>query len=275
VNTAPDVPAAGKQAVPPTASEDEQWNRDYGKWRRARLRRVQASARVWLGVLTALLGLLGSVVLFKGGDLVTGVTSNGWWQVALIALVGLVFATAVSAVAVGGVATWGGLEDIVPDIGPAPSEPDNDPFPNVPGNGAHLQPTPPGHQGASWLKPSWQKTLFRVVLWLGFIPKDDRDTALLVFEHDGGRAEHDWQRYRDDIVDNADRNRIYLHASRVVGVFAAAFIAMLAIAAVVAGTVSPAPSDVIVIHNGRLTCGPFGDSAKDTDVTQVIPVTSC
>jgi len=30
-----------------------------------------------------------------------------------------------------------------------------------------------------------------------------------------------------------------------------------------------------VIHNGRLTCGPFGDSAKDTDVTQVIPVTSC
>src|ERR1039457_7546761 len=121
VNTAPDVPAAGKQAVPPTASEDEQWNRDYGKWRRARLRRVQASARVWLGVLTALLGLLGSVVLFKGGDLVTGVTSNGWWQVALIAPVGLVFATAVSAVAVGGGATWGGLADIVPDIGPAPS----------------------------------------------------------------------------------------------------------------------------------------------------------
>jgi hypothetical protein len=84
-----------------------------------------------------------------------------------------------------------------------------------------------------------------------------------------------WEKYRDDIVDNADRNRLYLHASRVLGVFAAVFIAALAIVAVVAGTVAPAPSDVIVVHNGQLTCGPVVDSTKYTDVTNVVPVTSC
>ena len=39
--------------------------------------------------LTTLLGLLGSVVLFKGGSLVTGVTANGGFQVVLIVLVSL------------------------------------------------------------------------------------------------------------------------------------------------------------------------------------------
>ena len=50
----------------------------------------------------------------KGGDLVTGVTADGRWQVVLIVLVGLVFAAAVLAVIAGGVATWGGLKDIKP-----------------------------------------------------------------------------------------------------------------------------------------------------------------
>jgi len=53
------------------------------------------------------------------------------------------------------------------------------------------------------------------------------------------------------------------------------FIAALAIVAVVAGTVAPAPSDVIVVHNGQITCGSVVDSTKYTDVTNVVPVTSC
>ncbi len=56
---------------------------------------------------------------------------------------------------------------------------------------------------------------------------------------------------------------------------AAGLIALLAIMAVIAGTVSPPPSDVIVVHHGQVTCGPVGDSAKDTGVTQVIPVNTC
>ena len=50
---------------------------------------------------------------------------------------------------------------------------------------------------------------------------------------------------------------------------AAGLIALLAILAVIAGTVSPPPSDVIMVHNGQVTCGPVSDSAKDTGVTQV------
>jgi hypothetical protein len=250
-----------EQVVQPALSDDDLWNQDYGKWRRARLSRVQDSARVWLGVLTTLLGLLGSVVLFKGGSLVTGVTSNGWWQTVLILLVGVVFTTAVLAVVVGGVATWGGLKDISPpDENRRPSSQDEN-------------------------RGQWGRRLFRVVLTIALIPGRDRNKALEVFGGEvvsqepknsfGKDLEVSWRQYRDDIVDNADRNRIYLHASRVLGVFAAAFIAVLAVVAVVAGTVAPAPSDVIVVHHGQLTCGPVSGSTKYTDVTSVVPVTSC
>jgi hypothetical protein len=85
----------------------------------ARLQRVQAAAQVWLGVLTTLLGLVGSVVLFKGGDLVTDITTNRALQGILIGLVGLVFVSAVLAVITGGVATWGGLRDPTTTMAPA------------------------------------------------------------------------------------------------------------------------------------------------------------
>lgn len=255
-------PAGNGEAVQSVLSDDDLWDRDYGKWRRVRLRRVQDSARVWLGVLTTLLGLLGSVVLFKGGSLVTGVTSNGWWQTVLILLIGIVFTTAVLAVVVGGVATWGGLKDIPPAGNPQPPSPDKN-------------------------RGKWGRRLFRVVLTVALIPQQDRKKALEVFGGELVGSVEDlrdssqkdlkisWRTYRDDIVDNADRNRLYLHASRVLGVFAAVFIAVLAIVAVVAGTVAPAPSDVIVVHHGQVTCGPVSDSTKYTDVTHVVPVTSC
>jgi hypothetical protein len=67
--------------------------------------------------LTTLLGLLGSVVLFKGGALVTGVTADKSYQTVLIILVSLVFFFAVLAVMLGGIATWGGVEDIKPQDG--------------------------------------------------------------------------------------------------------------------------------------------------------------
>jgi protein-S-isoprenylcysteine O-methyltransferase Ste14 len=107
------VPEQVRQDVQQVTADDR-WYRAYEKARRTRLQRVQASARVWLGVLTTLLGLLGSVVLFKGGDLVTGVPANGWFQSLLILLVALVFTSAILAMIAGGAATWGGLDDIAP-----------------------------------------------------------------------------------------------------------------------------------------------------------------
>lgn len=92
----------------PADSADVGWIQDYQAWRRGRLKGVQDSASVWLGLLTTLLTLLGSVVLFKGGDLVISVTDNGWFQFFLILLVGLVFVAAILALIAGGSATWGG-----------------------------------------------------------------------------------------------------------------------------------------------------------------------
>ena len=102
----------------PVESDDVGWIRDYRAWRRGRLKGVQDSGGVWLGLLTTLLTLLGSVVLFKGGDLVTSVTRNGWFQFFLILLVSLVFVSAILALIAGGSATWGGLGDI-PEEGTA------------------------------------------------------------------------------------------------------------------------------------------------------------
>jgi hypothetical protein len=269
------------EAKPTLSSDGDLWDQDYGKWRRARLRRVQASARVWLGVLTTLLGLLGSVVLFKGGDLVTGVTSDGRWQVVLIFLIGLVFATAVLAVVTGGVATWGGLQDIPPK-GAGNTLPRASAGPGAllsPTTGKRAKKGKEGKKGKKGKKGWLGRRVFWLVLWVARVSPEDRITGLEVFGGgDGGQGkdpEESWQKYREDIVGNANRNRIYLHASRVLGVFAAVFIAVLAIAAVLAGTVAPAPSDVIVVHNGQLTCGPFSESSAATDVTQVVPVTSC
>jgi hypothetical protein len=105
VADADDFPEASTQA----AAQAERWETDRQKFEHTRLERVQASARVWLGVLTTLLGLLGSVVLFKGGDLITGVTASGLFQAILIVLVSMVFVVTVLAVIFGGQATWGGL----------------------------------------------------------------------------------------------------------------------------------------------------------------------
>jgi hypothetical protein len=86
-----------------------------------------------------------------------------------------------------------------------------------------------------------------------------------------------WMIYRDWdwSLASAERRRVYLHASRFAGVIAAGLIALLAIVAVIAGTVSPVPTEVIVVHHGRLSCGPVSESRMFTGVTQVMTVSSC
>jgi hypothetical protein len=84
-----------------------------------------------------------------------------------------------------------------------------------------------------------------------------------------------WLVYKKRSLYNANRRRALLHASRNLGVVTAGLIAVLAIVAVIAGTISPAPSVVIVVYHGRLTCIPVSEHTKYTGVTQVVPVSSC
>jgi hypothetical protein len=207
---------------------------------------------VFLGVLTTLLGLLGSVVLLKGGDLVTGVTDSGLFQGILVAVVGLVFAVTVLAVIFGGQVIWGGLADIS-----RPLDGDQAGPPAVPRISS-------GHR--QW----WLRAWFRFASVLALNP-DRRRPGRPDGKGTSARAPA-WQVHRDRSLASADRRRIYLHASRSVGVIAAG---LLAILAVIAGTVSPAPAQVIVIHHGRVGCGPVSRSLTYTGVTQVVPVTHC
>lgn len=228
-----------------TAASAEQWNKAVQKFELAKLERVQSSARVWLGVLTTLLGLLGSVVLIKGGDLVTEVTANGAFQTILIFLVAVVLAVTVLAVIFGGQATWGGLGFATSP--PVPTAPDS--------------------------RPRWRRAWFRVAVaidsWSG------SKKSATGRPGDAPRADGDGAAFRDWSLASAERHTIYLHASRSAGVLAAALIALLAIVAIMAGTVSPAPSYVIVVHHGRVSCSAVTQSGTFTGVTQVVTVGNC
>jgi len=256
--TVPQDVSGARPKHQPTSAEDPKWEQALEKARRTRLKRVQASAAGWLGVLTTLLGLLGSVVLLKGGNLVTEVTSNGGLQILLITLVSLVFLLAVLAVIVGSFATWGGLKDITP-IKKSSGQ------------------TSDGTQQAPRTR---QKQVIKLILWLARIPDDDREKALQIFDtpEAAEKEKSPVEQYKYDIETNAERNRIYLHASRSLGVAAAISIITLAVAAIIVGTASPpvpGPADVVVVYHGRFICVPVSDSAKYTDVTQVISVSGC
>lgn len=249
-----------------TAGEAERWGRDLQKFDRTRLERVQASARVWLGVLTTLLGLLGSVVLFKGGDLVTGVTANGLFQGILIVLVGMVFAVTILAVIFGGQATWGGLAIATQQAGTEAA------VLGAAGHEASLTSEAPVTRPADprpWWRRAWFS--FAALLALSSQPKESGRGPT----KSANPPKPAWMAYRDWSLASAERRRVYLHASRFAGVIAAGLIALLAIVAVIAGTVSPVPTEVIVVHDGRLSCGPVSASLMFTGVTQVMTVSGC
>jgi hypothetical protein len=229
-------------ATDPAASQQirqdfQRWSDDYQKSIHTRLERVHSSAGVWLSVLTTIVALLGSLVLLKGGSLVTEVTATGWLQALLVGLVSLVFLVAVLALLAGAVATWGGLWDF-------------------------------GGQAQSYSDPEWFPHITRVARWLARIPAEDRDHSM------AGKPE--WVTYRDRYRSNAERSRIYLHASRMLGGVAAILIGVVAIAAITVGTFAAAPTYVLVVYPGGVTCSTSDQYAKyPQGVTQVTPVDSC
>lgn len=85
----------------------------------------------------------------------------------------------------------------------------------------------------------------------------------------------DWQAYKESVLQGAQDRRVYLHTSRTVGVVTAGMIAVLVVVAVIAGTVSPTPTNVIVVHQGRISCGTVTAGTDQKGVTQVVPVTTC
>lgn len=255
----------------PADSADVGWIRDYQAWRRGRLKGVQDSAGVWLGLLTTLLTLLGSVVLFKGGDLVISVTDNGWFQFFLVLLVGLVFVAAILALIAGGSATWGGLGDI----------PEEEETAKAKATAAAVsQPAPSrvkDSQTAGGKTGGLRSLWFRFWLLLSGESKEERKELRDIRSRSDvlNSGEERWKNYKEISTNSANRKRAYLHASRGLGVVTALLIGMLVVLVVIAGTVAPVPTEVIVIHGGRVTCVTAADSKKLTDVSRVIPVSRC
>jgi len=73
----------------------------------------------------------------------------------------------------------------------------------------------------------------------------------------------------------ADRRRLYLHASRGLGIAAVFLAGIVVIWIFAAGTASQASPQIIFVHKGRMTCGTIKAAEKYSGVTQVISVTQC
>jgi len=218
---------------PRSRTDDHLWLEDYQRFEHTRLDRVQAAAQVWLGVLTTLVGLAGSVVLIKGNALLSGLTSSLICQWVTICLIVLGFGFALLAIISGAAASWGGLSAV--DHGSM---------------------------------PGYRKLVFRVILRFAF-DKEPMPESLAV------EPKSKAARYRDRYQRAAVSRRNLLQASRALGILTAGIIAALAVVILLEGVIAPAPTDVMVIHGGRLTCAPVGDTLQYSDVTRVVPVTGC
>ena len=213
--------------------DDHLWLEDYQRFEHTRLDRVQAAAQVWLGVLTTLVGLAGSVVLIKGNALLSGLTSSLLFQWVTICLIVLGFGSALLAIISGAAAGWGGLSAV-------------------------------GHGDL----PGYRALVFRLILCFAF--DAEQMPAPLTVQPASKAA-----RYRDQYQRAAISRRNLLQASRALGILTAAVIAALAVVILLEGVIAPAPADFIVIHGGRLTCGPVSAARQYSDVTRVIPVAGC
>jgi hypothetical protein len=81
--------------------------------------------------------------------------------------------------------------------------------------------------------------------------------------------------YKEKYKRWADRRRVYLHASRALGVSAALLAGCVVIWIFAAGTVSQASPDIVVVHQGQVTCGTIRNMEKYARITQVISVGQC
>jgi hypothetical protein len=229
---------ATRQAADEGSSDAHRWKLEYEEFRHTRLNRVQTSAGIWLGVLTTLFTVAGSFVLVKGSNFISGVTGNVGLRWISLLFACLVFATAVLGIIAGAAATWGGLGD-----------------PGRPGD------------GRPWTWITWIPPL---IVFFAFKPRRSDNSKPVSKPGEDG-----WIKYRDQYDGMADRRRIYLRASRNLGVIAAAWIGVLTFIVLVGGVISPAPTHVIVVHRGSLTCGSVASVEKYTGITQVIVVDHC
>ncbi|HEY3977629.1 MAG TPA: hypothetical protein VGM79_10185 [Streptosporangiaceae bacterium] len=137
----------------------------------------------------------------------------------------------------GGTATWGGLGDVAPAA--AAEMPAAAAGPAGPRSSPAAAVTPPAR---TWLRRCW------FGFWLLFTsePPAERRALQALPTQRGLTHLQPWEQYRAGSLNSADRRRAYLHASRTLGVITAILIAALAVLAIIAGTVAPAPEYVLV-----------------------------
>jgi hypothetical protein len=102
-----------------------------------------------------------------------------------------------------------------------------------------------------------------------------------------GNRRYTWETYRDHQLSQADKLRTHLHRSRLLGVVATLFAAVLALVVLGIGAFadpSQAPTSVVVVHDDQVTCGSINVGADGqtrvggrviSGATQVVVVAHC
>jgi hypothetical protein len=245
-------PGQGQPATPP---KDEvgaaAWKKEFEEFGPARVAQVNASAQAWLGIMTTLLGLFSAVVVLNQGSAIGELPIGRVGRGILFTLAVIVYGFAFIAVVYGAAAVSGGL-------------------------GFGLERPSPPKSLTKWSKalglsqPAWH-------LWQFWNPEPLSPLP----------PNYTWERFRQHRLERAETLRTHLHRSRLLGVAAAILAGVLALAVLWIGAFvhpSPAPTSVVVVHRGQVTCGSIGVGADGqtrvggrviSRATQVVVVAHC
>jgi hypothetical protein len=250
-DSTPPLSASGQDehAVPEDESDAAEWRREYRQFVHGRVAQTQAQAQSWLGVMSTLLGLFSAVVVIGHGTAINELPVGTGGRGLVFVLAVVAYGLAIRAVVYGAQATWGGL-----GLGPPPTTGEAT---------AQKRSTPPGQEDTGF-RSWWSPTPLAEQL-----PSDT------------------WEEYRDSQLELADKLRRRLHRSRLLGVAAVLLAGILAMAVLGFGAfVHPAqaPTSVVVVHDGQVTCGSINIGAGGqtqvgdrviSQATQVVVVSHC
>jgi hypothetical protein len=251
-DSTPPLPGARQhpQVMAPQDQTDATlWRDEFRNFVHGRVTHMQTSAQSWLGVMTTLLGLFSAVVVLSGGTTISQLPVGRLGRGLVFALAVIAFGLAFTAVVIGARATFGGL-------------------------GLGLRPKPPF---TGWLGKLPKRLQAKAATWWTFW------SPLSLAAH----PDFTWETYRNRQLRQADELRRYLHRSRILGIAAAFLAAVLALVVLGIGAFaqpSRAPTSVVVIESGQVTCGSI-DVAADgqtyvggrviSRATQVVVVAHC
>jgi hypothetical protein len=233
-------------------SEAAGWIRESRQLVYGQVTQIESQAQSWVGVISTLLGLFSAVVVIGRGTAINELPVGIVWRGVVFTFAVITYGLAFIAVVYGLWATWGGLGQHLSAKGEAKTQKRS-------GRPGQLE---------NWFMHLWR-------------PQSQSEQLKR------GLSNEYWHEYMDKQLDLADELRKPLYRSRLLGVAAVVLAGLLAITVLGFSTFAQsaqAPTLVVVVHDGQMTCGPIHVGADGQtqvsgrvipETTQVVVVSHC